>query len=318
MLGVLGAQHGGDRDALVGLRGRHPDVGDDDVGRRASRSEPCSAGRSAADPTSSRSVGGLDEPDEPVPEQGVVLGQHDAGSHGEQGRARGDHYGDHVSQSGQRPRAAVVVTGSELLTGAIADRNGPWLARELFGLGFEVATRSSSATGRRTSRGAAVRGRRGVALIVTCGGLGPTADDLTGEVVAAFAGGPLELDEEMRAHIAGILARVRARNGFAGPALEAANRKQAMVPRGAVALTPVGTAPGLVVRARSAGRWWSCCPARRGSSRACGPRRSRPRRCRAAGRGPRRRGAGAAVLRPARVGDRGHAARRWSSAPASR
>ena len=39
----------------------------------------------------------------------------------------------------ERPRAAVVVTGSELLTGAIADRNGPFVARELVRLGFEVA-----------------------------------------------------------------------------------------------------------------------------------------------------------------------------------
>src|SRR4029453_182042 len=59
----------------------------------------------------------------------------------------------------------------------------------------------------------------GVALIVTSGGLGPTADALTGEVVAAFAGAPLELDEDMRAHIAGILAGWAKRNGFAGPAL---------------------------------------------------------------------------------------------------
>jgi nicotinamide-nucleotide amidase len=51
----------------------------------------------------------------------------------------------------------------------------------------------------------------------------------------------------MRAHIAEILAAWAARTGFDGPALEAANRKQAMVPRGAIALAPVGTAPGLVV-----------------------------------------------------------------------
>jgi competence/damage-inducible protein CinA-like protein len=148
-----------------------------------------------------------------------------------------------------RPRAAVVVTGSELLTGAIADRNGPFLARELGQLGFEVAQvaivgdRPEDLTG---ALQAAADG--GAALVVTSGGLGPTADDLTAEVVAGFAGVPLELDEAMRAHIVEILAGWAARNGFAGPALDAANRKQAMVPRGAVALTPVGTAPGLVLR----------------------------------------------------------------------
>ncbi|HEY4418126.1 MAG TPA: molybdopterin-binding protein, partial [Pseudonocardia sp.] len=42
-------------------------------------------------------------------------------------------------EAGERPRAAVIVTGSELLTGSITDRNGPWVARELGELGFEVA-----------------------------------------------------------------------------------------------------------------------------------------------------------------------------------
>lgn len=147
-----------------------------------------------------------------------------------------------------RPRASVIVTGSELLTGAISDRNGPFLARELGRLGFEVShlaivgDRPEDLTAALEFAAAA-----GVALVVTSGGLGPTADDLTAEVVAAFAGAPLQLDEVMRAHIAEILAGWAARTGFGGPALEAANRKQAMVPRGAVALAPVGTAPGLVV-----------------------------------------------------------------------
>src|SRR3712207_637837 len=43
------------------------------------------------------------------------------------------------TSGGGRPRAAVVLTGSELVTGVIADANGAWLARELTGLGFEVA-----------------------------------------------------------------------------------------------------------------------------------------------------------------------------------
>ncbi len=148
----------------------------------------------------------------------------------------------------ERPRAAVVVTGSELLTGVIADANGPWLSRELGRLGFEVA--HLLVVGDRPDDLAAALAfvaDAGVELIITSGGLGPTADDLTGEVVASFAGVDLVLDEDMRAHIATILAGWATRTGFDGPALEAANRKQAMVPRGAVALAPVGTAPGLVV-----------------------------------------------------------------------
>jgi nicotinamide-nucleotide amidase len=147
-----------------------------------------------------------------------------------------------------RPRAAVVVTGSELLTGAISDRNGPWLARELGALGFEVA--HVQLVGDRPddlARALERAAEDGCELVVTSGGLGPTADDLTAEIVARFAGVELELDEAMHARIAGILAGFAARTGFGGPALDASNRKQAMVPRGAVALNPVGTAPGLVV-----------------------------------------------------------------------
>ncbi len=150
--------------------------------------------------------------------------------------------------SDARPRAAVVVTGSELLTGAISDSNGPWLARELGGLGFETA--HLMVVGDRPedlSRALRFVADAGCALVVTSGGLGPTADDLTAEVVASFVGADLVLDEAMHAHIAGILAGWAARAGFTGTALEEANRKQAMVPRGAVTLPPVGTAPGFVV-----------------------------------------------------------------------
>ncbi|MGD9988750.1 competence/damage-inducible protein A [Pseudonocardia sp.] len=153
-----------------------------------------------------------------------------------------------MGEGADRPRAGIVVTGSELLTGAISDANGPWLARRLADLGFEVAHVVSA--GDRPDdlvRALEFLAGAGVALIVTSGGLGPTADDLTAEVVAGFAGVELEPDEAMRARIEEILADWGARTGFAGPALDEATRKQALVPRGATALAPVGTAPGLVV-----------------------------------------------------------------------
>ena len=141
-----------------------------------------------------------------------------------------------------------MVTGSELLTGAITDRNGPWLSRELGELGFEVA-HLLLVGDRPDDLLAALRfvTDAGCELVVTSGGLGPTADDLTTEVVAGFAGVDLVLDEPMRARIADIVAGWAARSGFDGPAMEAATRKQAMLPSGAVALNPVGTAPGVVV-----------------------------------------------------------------------
>jgi nicotinamide-nucleotide amidase len=153
-----------------------------------------------------------------------------------------------VSNDGTDVRAGIVVTGTELLSGLITDRNGPWLAQRLGELGVEVA-HLLCVGDRPADLTAALRflADQDVDLVVTSGGLGPTADDLTTEVVAGFAGVELELDEAMERQIAAILARFRHLAHFSPQALRAANRKQAMVPRGAQALDPVGTAPGLVV-----------------------------------------------------------------------
>ncbi len=153
-----------------------------------------------------------------------------------------------VRISGVEVRAGIVVTGTELLSGRVTDRNGPWLAQRLGELGVEVA-HLLCVGDRPQDLAAALRflGDQGIDLVVTSGGLGPTADDLTAEVVAGFAGVELELDEAMERQIAAILARFRHLAHFSPEALRIANRKQAMVPRGAAALDPVGTAPGLVV-----------------------------------------------------------------------
>jgi nicotinamide-nucleotide amidase len=150
--------------------------------------------------------------------------------------------------AGPDVRAGIVVTGTELLSGLITDRNGPWLAHRLGELGIEVV-HLVSVGDRPDDLSAALRflTDQGVDLIVTSGGLGPTADDVTAEVVATFAGVELELDEAMERQIANILARFPALARFDSDGLRAANRKQAMVPQGAIPLDPVGTAPGLVV-----------------------------------------------------------------------
>jgi nicotinamide-nucleotide amidase len=130
----------------------------------------------------------------------------------------------------------------------VRDRNGPWLADRLAELGVELA--HVLITGDRPADLlAALRfmSAEGAQLIVTSGGLGPTADDLTAEVVAGFAGRPLRLDEDLERRIGEIIARFAARWRIDQEALRIANRKQAMVPEGAIALDPVGTAPGLVV-----------------------------------------------------------------------
>ena len=150
-------------------------------------------------------------------------------------------------------RAGIVVTGTEVLTGRIADRNGPWISERLAELGVDVA-HILVVGDRPDDLEAALRflAAEGMDLIVTSGGLGPTADDLTAEIVARFADRDLILDEEVEAKIAAILRRFAQRFDFDEEAVMDANRKQAMVPEGAVALDPVGTAPGLVVPADGA------------------------------------------------------------------
>jgi nicotinamide-nucleotide amidase len=153
-------------------------------------------------------------------------------------------------------RAGIVVTGTEVLTGRVQDRNGPWIADRLLELGVELA-HITICGDRPADIDAQLRfmANQGVDLIVTSGGLGPTADDMTVEVVARFCGRELVLDEEVENKIANILKRLMARNPAFESLLEpgnfdsirAANRKQAMVPVGAQVLDPVGTAPGVVV-----------------------------------------------------------------------
>ena len=147
-------------------------------------------------------------------------------------------------------RAGIVVTGTEVLTGRISDANGPWLSERLAERGVEVA-HILVVGDRPEDLEAALRfmAAEGMDLIVTSGGLGPTADDLTAEIVARFAGRELVLDEGMEAKIAEILSSFAQRFRLDEAAMVEANRKQAMVPEGAVPLDPVGTAPGLVVPA---------------------------------------------------------------------
>jgi len=146
-------------------------------------------------------------------------------------------------------RAGIVVTGTEVLTGRVFDRNGPWLTDELLALGADTA--AIVVVGDRPEeilRALRFLAGEGCSLIVTSGGLGPTADDLTAEVVGRFQGREMILDEALEGRIAEILRPLMARWPDLDPdAVLAANQKQAVVPAGAVVLEPVGTAPGLVV-----------------------------------------------------------------------
>jgi nicotinamide-nucleotide amidase len=147
------------------------------------------------------------------------------------------------------PRAGILVTGTEVLTGVITDRNGPWLSERLRELGVDAAM-IEIVGDRPTDLASALAHMRdaGMTLVVTSGGLGPTADDLTAEIVGDFCGREMYLDEPLSERIDAIVRPLMARwPGFDGDAVRAANVKQATVPRGATVLEPVGTAPGLVV-----------------------------------------------------------------------
>jgi nicotinamide-nucleotide amidase len=146
-------------------------------------------------------------------------------------------------------RAGIVVTGTEVLTGRVQDRNGPWIADRLLELGVELA-HITICGDRADDIEAQLRflADQGVDLIVTSGGLGPTADDMTVATVARFAGLQLELDTALEDRITDILKRLMARfDNVDIEAVRAANRKQALIPVGAHIINPVGTAPGVVV-----------------------------------------------------------------------
>ena len=151
--------------------------------------------------------------------------------------------------SGPGARAGIVVTGTEVLTGRVSDRNGPWLAERLRDLGVQLAF--TTIVGDRPEdmhEALAFMADRGLDLVITSGGLGPTADDLTAEVVGRFQEREMKLDAAVEERIAEILRPLAKR--FPDVDMEAVrigNRKQAMVPEGATVLDPVGTAPGLVV-----------------------------------------------------------------------
>jgi nicotinamide-nucleotide amidase len=147
------------------------------------------------------------------------------------------------------PRAGILVTGTEVLSGRVRDRNGPWLADRLLEEGIDLAQIAIVGDRPRDLEGTLrFMAGEGFDLVITSGGLGPTADDLTAEVVGNFQGRELMLDEALEGRIAEILRPLAARYpNLDREAIAHGNRKQAMIPRGATILEPVGTAPGLVV-----------------------------------------------------------------------
>lgn len=140
------------------------------------------------------------------------------------------------------PRTAeIIAVGSELLGSTRADTNSLFLSGRLAELGIDLRIKSVVGDDRGDL---ALLLRQALArtdLVVLTGGLGPTDDDLTRDVVAEVLGLPMDVDET-------IAAKIRARFEKRGLVMPEVNRRQAQVPRGAIVLdNPNGTAPGLFI-----------------------------------------------------------------------
>jgi nicotinamide-nucleotide amidase len=152
--------------------------------------------------------------------------------------------------SSSRPRAVIVVTGSELVRGERTDLNGPFLAREVLKHGLEPA-RIEIVGDREDELAAALAEGLRADLCVVSGGLGPTHDDRTVELLARAAGRPLVLDEGLHEEIGGISRSFAERLRRPYVDFEQGVRKQATIPAGAISLGLAGTAPGLVLQSTS-------------------------------------------------------------------
>jgi nicotinamide-nucleotide amidase len=149
-----------------------------------------------------------------------------------------------------QPKALVVVTGSELVRGDRADLNGPFLARELVSLGLEPAKLIIVGDSPEELE-AALRTGLEADLCVVSGGLGPTHDDRTVEMLARVAGRELVLDSDLDHEIEAISQRLANRLGRPYADFAAGVRKQATLPAGAIPLGLAGTAPGFVIQITS-------------------------------------------------------------------
>jgi competence/damage-inducible protein CinA-like protein len=146
-----------------------------------------------------------------------------------------------------RPRAVVVVTGSELVRGERTDLNGPFLAGEALRLGLDparVAIVGDNAADLEATLRAAFDD--GDAVLVS-GGLGPTHDDRTVELVANALDLGRHVDPDLEAQIEAVsrAAAERLRRDYADFAPGVT--KQATIPDGAISLGLAGTAPGLLI-----------------------------------------------------------------------
>ena len=135
--------------------------------------------------------------------------------------------------------AAIIAVGSELLTPDKTDTNSLYITQVLNDLGIAVRFKSIVGDNREELASHVAYALSRHRILILCGGLGPTDDDLTRDVVAGHLGLPMAEDPA-------IIAAIEKRFASRGWKMPAVNRRQALVPRGAAVLSnPNGTAPGL-------------------------------------------------------------------------
>jgi nicotinamide-nucleotide amidase len=151
-----------------------------------------------------------------------------------------------------RPRAAIVVTGSELVRGDRQDRNGPFLAAEVSRLGLEPGHITIVGDGPEDLERVLTQAFEADLCLVS-GGLGPTHDDRTVEMVARVAGRELVVDAGLEQEIETVSRMIAERLETPYTDFTTGVRKQATLPAGAVSLGLAGTAPGLVLETDAGG-----------------------------------------------------------------
>jgi nicotinamide-nucleotide amidase len=138
-------------------------------------------------------------------------------------------------------RAEIIVVGSELLLGQIVDTNSAFIARELAAMGLDLYFKTTVGDNRERLEGLLRQALGRSQVVITTGGIGPTADDITREAVASATGQGLVFSDHLMAQIEAFFAA----RGFK---LSPSNRRQAYVPTGATVIeNPVGTAPAFIV-----------------------------------------------------------------------
>ncbi len=137
--------------------------------------------------------------------------------------------------------AEIVAVGTELLLGFVTNSDTVYLSRVLAGLGIDCFHHVTVGDNQQRL-GQALKTALGRAdLVITCGGLGPTVDDITLETIASVTGRPLGLNRKL-------LRQVQARFSRQGIRMPRSNIRQATIPKGAVVFpNSVGTAPGFLL-----------------------------------------------------------------------